>query len=84
MIKEKMLMRTMYLLISAIVKYFVAFSGWQKTKYLFKLNRTSKYWLQVVAMATIVDGKGKNSHECLPVDHTEPFAITSIKITTES
>jgi hypothetical protein len=37
-----------------------------------------------VAIATIVDGIGKNSHECLLVDHTEPFAITSIKITTES
>ena len=78
-------MRTMYLLTFVIVKYFAAFSGSQKAKYLFKLNRTSKYWLQVVAIAMMVDGIGKKSHVNLPVDvHTEQFAITWIKSTTES
>ena len=78
-------MRTMYLLTFVIVKYFAAFFGSQKSKYLFKLNRTSKYWLQVVTIAMMVDGIGKKSHVNLPVDaHTEQFAITWIKSTTES
>ena len=78
-------MRTMYLLTFVIVKYFAAFSGSQKSKYLFKLKRTSKYWLHVVAIAMMVDGIGKKSHVNFPVDaHTEQFAITWIKSTTES
>ena len=78
-------MRTMYLLTFVIVRYFAAFSGSQKSKYLFKLKRTSKYWLQVVTIAMMVDGIGKKSHVNLPLDtHTEQFAITWIKSTTES
>ena len=78
-------MRTMYLLTFVIVKYFAAFSGSQKSKYLFKLNRTSRYWLHVVTIAMMVDGIGKKSHVNFPVDaHTEQFAITWIKSTTES
>ena len=78
-------MRPTYILTLAIVKCFAAFIGSQKSKYLFKLNRTSKYWLHVVAIAMMVDGIGKKSHVNFPVDaHTEQFAITWIKSTTES
>ena len=51
-----------YLLTLAIVKYFASFFGSQKAKYLFKLSRTSKYWLQVVTIALMVDAIGKNNH----------------------
>ena len=80
-------MRTMYLLTFVIVKYFAAFSGSQKTKYLFKLNRTSKYWLHVVAIEMIVDGIGKNNHVTLTEfddHHTEQFAKTWIETTSKS